>query len=44
MKKENVGWMMLVEKSMKGIWDNKKDEEIWNKYMVNENNQIGSFK
>ena len=31
-KKEKIGWMALAEESMKKIWDNKKDNEIWNKY------------
>ena len=29
-KKEKIGWMILAEKSMKHIWDNKKDDEVWN--------------
>lgn len=32
-KKEKVGWIVLAEKSMKDIWDNKKDDEIWIKYL-----------
>ena len=32
-RKENIGWMILAEKSMKEIWDNKKDEEVWSKYL-----------
>ena len=32
-KKEKIGWMILAEKSFKDIWDNKKDDEIWNKYL-----------
>ncbi len=31
-KKEKIGWMALAEESMKKIWNNKKDNEIWNKY------------
>lgn len=31
-RKEKIGWMILAEKSMKRLWDNKKDE-IWNKYL-----------
>lgn len=27
-KIEKIGWLMLVEKSMKKIWDNKKDDEF----------------
>jgi len=30
-KKEKIGWMVLAEKSMEKIWNNKKDDEIWNK-------------
>lgn len=32
-KKEKIGWMILAEKSMKKIWDNKKDDEIWSRYL-----------
>ena len=32
-RKEKIGWMILAEKSMGKIWDNKKDDEIWNKYL-----------
>jgi len=32
-KKEKIGWMMIAEKSMKDIWDNKKDDEVWSKYL-----------
>ena len=31
-RKEKIGWMILAERSMKKLWDNKKDE-IWNKYL-----------
>ena len=32
-KKEKFGWLAIAEKSMKKIWDNKKDDETWNKYL-----------
>jgi Arc/MetJ-type ribon-helix-helix transcriptional regulator len=32
-KKEKIGWMILAEKSMSKIWDNKKDDEVWSKYL-----------
>ena len=32
-KKEKIGWMFVAEKSMKKIWNNKKDEEVWSKYL-----------
>ncbi len=32
-KKEKIGWMILAEKSMSKIWDNKKDNEVWSKYL-----------
>tara|TARA_Y100000310_G_C20585868_1_gene765370 strand:- start:777 stop:1004 length:228 start_codon:yes stop_codon:yes gene_type:complete len=32
-KKEKIGWLVLAEKSMKKIWDNKKDDETWSKYL-----------
>ncbi len=32
-KKEKYGWLILAQKSMEKIWDNKKDDEVWNKYL-----------
>lgn len=32
-RKEKIGWMILAEKSMNKLWDNKKDEETWSKYL-----------
>ena len=32
-KKEKIGFLILAEKSMKKIWDNKKDDKIWSKYL-----------
>ena len=32
-RKEKIGWLILAENSMKKIWDNKKDDEIWSKYL-----------
>ena len=32
-RKEKIGWMIMAEKSMKQIWDNKKDEKEWSKYL-----------
>jgi Arc/MetJ-type ribon-helix-helix transcriptional regulator len=32
-KKEEIGWMILAEKAMEEIWDNKKDDEAWNQYL-----------
>ena len=32
-RKEKIGWMILAEKSLNKIWDNKKDSEIWSKYL-----------
>lgn len=32
-KKEKIGWMILAEKSMEKIWDNKKDDAVWSKYL-----------
>lgn len=32
-RKEKIGWLVIAEKSMKKLWDNKKDEKIWNKYL-----------
>ena len=32
-RKEKMGWLVLAEKSMTKIWANKKDDEIWEKYL-----------
>lgn len=32
-KKEKMGWLVLAEKSMHKIWDNRKDDKIWRKYL-----------
>jgi len=32
-KKEESGWLALAEKSLNDIWDNKKDEKAWSKYL-----------
>lgn len=32
-RKENIGWIILAEKSMKNKWDNKKDDETWIRYL-----------
>lgn len=32
-KKEKIGWMILAEKSLNKIWDNKKDDKVWSKYL-----------
>lgn len=32
-KKEKIGWMILAEKSMTKMWGNKKDDEVWSRYL-----------
>jgi Arc/MetJ-type ribon-helix-helix transcriptional regulator len=32
-QKEKIGWMVLAEKSMNKLWNNKKDDEIWSRYL-----------
>ncbi|MEK6855731.1 MAG: hypothetical protein AABX66_01085 [Nanoarchaeota archaeon] len=32
-KKENSGWFILAEDGLREILDNKKDEEVWGKYL-----------
>jgi len=32
-RKEKIGWLILAEKSLEKIWDNKKDDETWSKYL-----------
>jgi len=33
LSKEKQGWMALAEKSLEKIWKNKKDDEVWEKYL-----------
>ncbi len=33
LEKEKDGWLALAEKSLSKVWDNPKDEEIWEKYL-----------
>jgi len=30
---ENSGWQKITEPSFKEVWNNKKDEVIWRKYL-----------
>jgi len=32
-RKEQIGWMMLAEQSLRKIWDNPKDDAVWKKYL-----------
>ena len=32
-RKEKIGWLVIAEKSMERIWNNKKDDEVWSKYL-----------
>ena len=32
-RKEKIGWMILAQKSMNKMWDNKKDDAVWSKYV-----------
>ena len=31
--KEKWGWLALAENSLTKLWDNKKDDETWSKYL-----------
>jgi len=31
--REKQGWLALAEKSLNKMWENKKDEEVWSKYL-----------
>ena len=31
--KEKQGWLVLAEKSLEKLWKNKKDEQVWSKYL-----------
>ncbi len=33
LSKEKFGWMALAESSLKKLWENKKDKEIWKKHL-----------
>ena len=30
---EEKGWTALAEGSLREVWDNKKDDEVWQKYL-----------
>ena len=30
---EEIGWMMLAQESLKDIWDNPEDDELWQSYL-----------
>ena len=32
-RKEEIGWLTLAEQSLKEIWDNEEDDEIWKTYL-----------
>ena len=32
-RKEESGWLALAEQSLSSIWDNKKDEKVWSRYL-----------
>lgn len=32
-EKEELGWLLLSENSLKDVWDNPKDDEVWSKYL-----------
>ena len=32
-RKEKMGWLILAEKSLAEIWDNPKDDKIWQEYL-----------
>jgi Arc/MetJ-type ribon-helix-helix transcriptional regulator len=31
--KEKQGWLALAEQSLKKVWDNKQDDEVWSAYV-----------
>jgi len=33
MNKEKICWLVLAEKALKNVWNNKKDEKTWSKYL-----------
>ncbi|MBI2141640.1 AbrB/MazE/SpoVT family DNA-binding domain-containing protein [Candidatus Woesearchaeota archaeon] len=32
-RKEDIGWLILGEKSLENVWDNPKDEKAWKRYL-----------
>ncbi|MFA5992245.1 MAG: ribbon-helix-helix domain-containing protein [Candidatus Pacearchaeota archaeon] len=32
-RKKKIEWLIMAERSMKAMWDNKKDDEVWSKYL-----------
>lgn len=32
-RKEDIGWIVLGEKSLGNVWDNAKDEKAWKRYL-----------
>lgn len=32
---DDIGWVLIGEKALREIWDNKKDKKIWTKYLRN---------
>ena len=32
-RKEKHGWLILAQKSLDKMWNNKKDDEVWSKYL-----------
>ncbi len=32
-QKEKFGWLVVAEKSLNKLWNNKKDVEVWSKYL-----------
>ena len=32
-KIEEKGWNALAKESLKEVWDNEKDDEVWQKYL-----------
>ena len=32
-KEEKQDWLALAERSLEKLWNNKKDEEAWSKYL-----------
>lgn len=32
-QREFVGWISIAEQSLKEIWDNPKDDKVWQKYL-----------
>lgn len=39
-KEEEIGWMLLSEESLKKLWDNPIDNQVWDKYLQQNDKEL----